>query len=529
MPFDSNLNSHSVNISSKDYDAVIFDLDGVVTKTARVHAAVWKEMFDGYLKERSSDGQDFVPFDIGQDYRKYVNGKPRYEGVKSFLDSRGIHLPYGSPADPPEKETVCGLGNRKNHLFHQHLKKYGVETYQSAVDLIRRLKEEKFKTAVVSSSKNCTEVLEAAGLEDVFDVQVDGVVSEKMNLKGKPYPDIFLEAARRLEVQVNRAVVVEDALAGVEAGRRGGFGCVIGVDRSGKRRDLIKKGAHAVVPDLSRIKVLKRSAAAGKRQVKYIPSAMDNLEKIRSLMEAKQAVFFLDYDGTLTPIVRRPEEAVMSDEMRSVVSELSRHCPMAVVSGRDLKDVKSLVRIEGIFYAGSHGFDIAGPDDWHTVHQRGEEFLPVLDAAEKDIKHRLKDTPGARVERKKFSIATHYREVEPEKAERVDKAVDEVLAKHPELRKGRGKKVFEMQPDIDWDKGMALLWLLRELKLNNPQVLPFYIGDDVTDEDAFGVLLKRGIGIVVSEEMRPSKAAYRLQNPDEVLLFLKKMLAILKA
>jgi len=517
-----------ISLSPKEYDAVIFDLDGVVTKTAKVHAAVWKKMFDDYLKERSSEGGEFVPFDIDSDYRKYVDGKPRYEGVKSFLESRGINLTYGSPSDPPERESVCGLGNRKNRLFRDHLDRNGVETYDQAVELIRRLQQENVKTAVVSSSKNCSAVLQAAGLEDVFEAQIDGVVAEKLSLKGKPNPDIFLEAARRLGVQPHRTAVAEDAIAGVEAGRRGGFGCVIGVDRTGKGRELKKKGATIVVSDLSRITVFPRPTESGEIRTKNLPSPLDNLEWIRHLIQGKRAVLFLDYDGTLTPIVRRPEEAVLSDKMRSLIADISRLCPLAVISGRDLKDLRNLVNIEDLYYAGSHGFDIAGPQGWHSVSQHGKEFLPVLDAAEKEVQDRLKDISGARVERKKFSIAAHYREVDTDKTESVEKAVGDVLATHPELKKGHGKKVFEMQPDIDWDKGKALLWLMGEMGLNDAEILPFYIGDDVTDEDAFGVLVKRGIGIVVSEEQRPTKATYRLRNPDEVFRFLERFLAILK-
>ena len=506
----------------------IFDLDGVITQTAKVHAAVWKQMFDEYLKDKSSSGQDFVPFDIDDDYRKYVDGKPRYEGVKSFLESRGIELPFGSPDDSPDKETICGLGNRKNQLFHENLEKKGVETYENAVDLIHRIKDRHLKTAIVSSSKNCSAVLKAAGLEGEFDVQVDGIISERMGLKGKPHPDIFIEAAKRLNSEIKKSVVVEDALAGVEAGRRGGFGCVIGVDRTGRGSDLKDKGADIVVSDLSRIILTEEEKKFVQKQDKDLPSVMENMDKIRSFLKDKQAAFFLDYDGTLTPIVRRPEDAVMSEKMRSAVSELSGLCPLAVISGRDLNDVRSLIKVDDIFYAGSHGFDIAGPDDWHTENQQGQEFLPVLETTEKEIKERLKDIPGARVERKKFSIAAHYREVPDDKADLVEKAVDEVLVKHPELRKGYGKKVYEMQPDIDWDKGRALLWLLKKLDLDSPEVLPFYIGDDVTDEDAFAVLKNKGIGIVVSDDKLPSKANYKLKDPSEVLVFLKKIIAILK-
>jgi len=258
MSSDKQSNPDPVNLSPQDYDAFIFDLDGVITKTAKVHAAVWKKMFDEYLKGRSSSQEDFLPFDINNDYRRYVDGKPRYEGVKSFLSSRGIKLPFGTSEDPPEKETVCGLGNRKNRLFNEHLKENGVETYENAVNLIYRLKGLNFKTAIVSSSKNCSAVLEAAGLKDIFDVQIDGIVSEEMNLKGKPHPDIFLEAAKRLGVKNKRSIVVEDAIAGVEAGRKGGFGYVIGVDRTGQGSDLKEKGADIVVSDLSRIFITKK-------------------------------------------------------------------------------------------------------------------------------------------------------------------------------------------------------------------------------------------------------------------------------
>lgn len=521
------INNGTFNLSQKEYDAFIFDLDGVITQTAKVHASAWKKMFDEYLQEKSSSGQDFVPFDINNDYRKYVDGIPRYEGVKSFLKSRGIELPLGSPDDSPDKETVCGLGNRKNQIFREYLKKNGVETYENAVDLVHRIKEKHLKTAVVSSSKNCSVVLKAAGLDEEFDVQVDGIISEKMNLKGKPNPDIFLEAAKRLNTKIKRSVVVEDALAGVEAGRRGGFGCVIGVNRTGRGSDLKDKGADIVVSDLSRI-ILTEEKKSAQKQEKDLPLILENMDKIRSFIKEKQAVFFLDYDGTLTPIVRRPEDAVMTEEMRYVVSKLSGLCPLAIISGRDLKDVRNLVKVDDIFYAGSHGFDITGPNEWHTENQQGQEFLPELETAEIEIKERLKDIPGARVERKKFSIAAHYREVPDDKADLVEKAVDDVLAKHPELRKGYGKKVFEMQPDIDWDKGKALLWLLEKMDLDDPEVLPFYIGDDVTDEDAFAVLEKRGVGIVVSEDKRLSKAAYRLRDTNEVLRFLRGIVAIMK-
>ncbi len=230
--------------------AVIFDLDGVVTRTARVHAAAWKELFDAYLERRLGD--DAEPF-TDHDYREYVDGKPRYDGVADFLASRGIELERGDPSDSSDADTVCGLGNRKNGIFRRRLEEDGVEVFDTTVSLIRRLRARGVGTAVVSSSKNCALVLETAGLADLFDERVDGVTSEELGLDGKPAPDIFVEAARRLGVDPGDAAVVEDAEAGVAAGRAGGFGLVIGVDRADHAGDLRESGADIVVRDLEEI------------------------------------------------------------------------------------------------------------------------------------------------------------------------------------------------------------------------------------------------------------------------------------
>ncbi len=231
-------------------DAVLFDLDGVLTATARIHARCWKRMFDEYLRERSArTGEPFEPFDTERDYLPYVDGKPRYEGVQSFLASRGIELPWGDPADPPRTDTVCGLGNRKNALFNEVLREELPEVFERAVQYVRHLRESGIKTAVVTASKNATTVLRAAGIEQLFDVQIDGVVAADLGLAGKPQPDTFVEAARLLGVEPSRAAVVEDAISGVQAGRAGGFGLVIGVDRTGNAEALKANGADIVVAD----------------------------------------------------------------------------------------------------------------------------------------------------------------------------------------------------------------------------------------------------------------------------------------
>ena len=243
-------------ISPRQFDAVLFDLDGVVAKTAAVHANAWKQLFDEFLEARNkTENKSFSPFDVDKDYRKYVDGKPRYEGVKSLLESRGIDIPYGSPGDPPDKETICGLGNRKNRYFHEHLQKEGVEVYASTIDLIHQLHEVEIKTAIISSSKNCSAVLKQAGITHLFAARVDGTDLDKLDLAGKPAPDVFVEAARRLGVVRERSIIVEDALSGVEAGKRGGFGCTLGVDRAGHAKALKEHGADVVVNDLSEVSV----------------------------------------------------------------------------------------------------------------------------------------------------------------------------------------------------------------------------------------------------------------------------------
>lgn len=244
----------SERINREGYDAVLFDLDGVITDTATLHATCWKQMFDEYLRRHAKQrGELFQPFDIAADYRLYVDGKPRFDGVRDFLRSRRIQLPEGSPDDPPELETVCGLGNRKNELINDLIERIGVEPYDGSVRLIHQLRRDGFKIAIVTSSQNCAVVLKAAKLDDVFEVRVDGNIIKAQGLSGKPAPDTFLMAARLLGAEPRRTVVVEDAISGVEAGSNGNFGLVIGVARKGNAEELRRHGAHLVVEDLGEL------------------------------------------------------------------------------------------------------------------------------------------------------------------------------------------------------------------------------------------------------------------------------------
>jgi beta-phosphoglucomutase family hydrolase len=241
-------------IDRGDYGAILFDLDGVLTDTAAVHATAWQQMFDEFLHTWSaSHDQPFVPFDLARDYPRYLDGKPRYDGVRSFLASRSISLPDGSPQDPSDALTVAGLGNRKNDLVQTLLHTDGVTAYPGSVRFLHHVRELGLATAVVSSSKNCLAVIEAAGIADQFDVRVDGWDVENGGIPGKPAPDTFVEAARRLSVPVARGVVFEDALAGVQAGRAGDFGLVVGVDRADQADALRQHGADVVVQDLAEL------------------------------------------------------------------------------------------------------------------------------------------------------------------------------------------------------------------------------------------------------------------------------------
>lgn len=445
-------------VRTSDFDAVIFDLDGVVTDTAKTHVRASKKTLEDYLKNHA-------------------------EG--------------------------------------------GVEVSHTTLRLIRMLKSHGVKTAIVSLSKDCSAVLQAVGIAELFDVKVDGKDADEMVLEGKPSPDIFLEAARRLGVPLERAVVVKAALAGVNSGKRGAFGFVIGVDRAGHADSLQNHEADVVVQDLGIIEVQAPSSSVSRTDA--LPSALNCAEEIFQQAGGKRLVVFLDYDGTLTPIVDRPEQATLSPETKAILDCLSRHCLVAVISGRDLTDVRERVGIDTVLYAGSHGFDIAGPEGRHLENQQGADFLPLLDHAEDMLRNLLKGVPGAQVERKKFGVATHYRNVAADDVDRVKAAVEKVHEDHGELRKSHGKKVVELQPGIDWDKGKAVLWLLDVLKLDGGRAFPLYIGDDVTDEDAFRALENLGVGIVVETCSRDTRARYRLANAKEVQEFLEGLISHLRS
>ena len=494
-----------------DLDAVVFDMDGVITDTARAHATCWARTFDDYLEERAArNGEPFEPFSE-DDYLRYVDGMPRYDGVRSFLGSRGIILPEGTANDSVDSETVCGIGNRKNAAFLRVLQEGGADPFPTTVRLVESLHERGIGTAVITSSNNAEEVLRGAGVRHLFRVKVDGVDSAELGLAGKPMPDIFLEAARRLGVDPGRAAVVEDALSGVEAGRRGGFALVIGVDRAGQAAQLEAEGADLVVSDLGQL-------LPAPSYVDQLPDAMARL----SIPEGERLAVFLDYDGTLTPIVAHPSQAVLSDAARGQLARLAAVCPVAVISGRDRADVASMVGLAGVYYAGSHGFDISRPDGGHEEHGAG--FRPALEAAADELELRISIVDGTWVERKRYSVAVHFRQAAAEAESLIRTAAEEVASAHPELRLTGGKKILELRPGLEWDKGLAVLHLLGIMGLDGDDATALYIGDDETDEDVFRILAERGgIGVVVGTEHRETMADYVLEDSDQVIEFLRRL------
>jgi trehalose 6-phosphate phosphatase len=262
--------------------------------------------------------------------------------------------------------------------------------------------------------------------------------------------------------------------------------------------------------------------------IKDLPYALESEREISWRLHQGKPAVFLDYDGTLTPIVDDPAQALLPLETRQVVQRLAGLCTAAIISGRDLDDVREMVRIEGIAYAGSHGFDIIGPDGQHRQQERWQDFLEPLDTAQEELRRWVKGIPGARVERKRFAVAVHYRAVDAALVDELEERVNTVVSRHPQLRKTGGKKIFELRPDVDWDKGKALLFLLEALGLPAGRTVPVFIGDDVTDEDGFRAISNSGITIVVGQEDRHTQAHYTLRDPEETRAFLEMLVKLLE-
>ncbi|MGF6885144.1 alpha,alpha-trehalase [Nocardia sp. GAS34] len=507
-------------IDSRAFDAVIFDMDGVVTDSASIHAAAWTELFDTFLATRAPGrGEDLSPF-TETDYERFVDGKARSDGVADFLAARGISLPHGELSDPADAVTACGLGNRKDRLFLRRVARDGVPAFESTVALVRGLRAAGLGTAVFSAGRNAAEVLAAARVGDLFAVRIDGVVAHELSLPGKPDPAMLLEAARRLGARPERTVVVEDAEAGVTAGRRGGFGLVIGVDRVGHADRLRAAGADEIVADLAQAQL-----RSGFPRMSEIPDALGYYPRIIDRLAAGRPAVLLDFDGTLSDIVPDPAAAVVHEGIAGALARLAERCLVAVVSGRDLDDLRKRIDIPGLWYAGCHGFELLAPDGIPHAHVAAE--AAIADAARR-LDRELRGIAGVMVEHKRFAVAVHHRAVAPARVAEVVAAVHRV-GHEGGLRVAAGRRVNELHPDLHWDKGSAVKWLLG--RFGAPAV-PVYIGDDLTDEDAFDAVTADGIAICVRHREdgdRRTAAQFTVENPARVADLLDRLTNLIAA
>ena len=504
-----------LTLSREHVDAVLFDLDGVVTNTTELQALAWKRLFDDWMLTHPPEpGEDHSPFDAARDYRRYIDGRPRDKGVKHFLLARGVELPDGQPDDGPERDTIHGLGQRKNALFIALLDEQGVEAYGCAVALLRQLRRAGIRTAAVTASKNCDAILARTEIGELFDTRVDGIDAEREDLAGKPDPDTLLEAARRLGVEPARMAVLDDTVAGVRAAGRGRFGLIIGVDRGGQRETLTEHGAHLVFDDLCQIDVASASDE--------VPAPLTAPPATAAAIAARRPALFLEYDGALLPLDADPTRP--DPELRRLLHQLALAMPVTVISGRDVDELRRLLGLPRIIYAGSHGFDIQGP----TLSLELPEAIDARDevaAAAAALEQDLAGIPGARVERRRFAVLVDGRELPEPDLERLTEAANTVAADFPRLRVTRRGPLLELRPDIDWDSGHTVRRLLAELELDNAGALPVYIGGSETAEDAFREIRQDGLGILVASTPRPSAAHHRIAEGGQVTELLRALAA----
>lgn len=495
-------------LSRQRFDAVLADLDGVVTDTAILHAQAWKRVFDAFLADRCGPG--FRPFDA-EEYRELVDGRPRFEGVRAFLAARELTLPEG-PVDATGLDTVHGLGNRKRDHYLALLDERGVPRLPTSILWLRALRRHGYRLAVVTASRNGRDMLATADLEDLFDVIVDGNTVADQGLAGKPDAASFRYAAQKLEVPPERAVVIEDAPVTAAQARAAGFGLTIGFLRDAAARRALTAAAHYVVEDLTDLIVAENGES----------DPADKLPTLAARGLPDRPLLLLDYDGTLTPIVDRPEQAVLAERARRCLAALRGLCPVAVVSGRDLATLDRLIDLDGIAYAGSHGYELALPDGTQLSAPGLERFEHTLAALDEDLARGVGSVPGVLVERKRYSRAVHYRQVPEAEQPSVHSELEALAERYPDLRLGYGKKVVEFLPAIDRDKGRAVQWLMAQLDPTATRT-PVYFGDDITDEDAFRVVRSIGLGVIVGCPNRLTWASAAVPDTEAVIDHLERL------
>lgn len=385
----------------------------------------------------------------------------------------------------------------------------------AALRLIRELRGAGVRVGIVSSEAAAEAIARRARLADVSDALVGGAL----------VPDLFFKCLNLLGADGPETLAIAAAPEGVRTAAVGGVGLVVGLDRGGDWLTLREHGAAWIVRSFDEISA-ERIARYFQAREHVRPNVLAAWREVEPQLAGRRLVLFLDYDGTLTPIVERPELATLSGPMRQALLAAAARWPTMIVSGRAREDVAAMVGIERLTYAGSHGLDVAGPPGSNLQLMADPGVVPRIAEATRQLRARTAGIPGVFVEDKKFSVAVHYRQAPEERAADVEAIVDAIVAADPALAKIAGKKVFEVRAAHPWDKGQAVLWLLETLGLNHPDVLPVFIGDDTTDEDAFRALNGRGVGVLVTEIPRPTAARYALQNVDEVGLLLQRLAAL---
>ena len=502
----------------KDFAAYIFDLDGVLTQTQDLHARAWEKMFNEFLAQRrksQKNDEDLASFRVPSDYRKYLDGKPRYDGVRSFLSSRKIQLPSGNESEGENYHTITGLGLTKDKYYQDLLKREGPGVIFDSLTFLHKLKEHSVPMAVVSSSKNCRMILEQTGMDGLFSSIIDPDLADAKKLRGKPEPDYFIEAAKVLRTAPENCIMVEDALSGIEAGKKGKFGRVVGIRVNGDKQgmdELKSAGADEVVSSLwdieEAVDLLK------------IPHALTSLDQI--LSESRNYFLFLDFDGTISAIAPEPSEAKPLEGITDIIRSLAFKMPVCIITGRDTEVIKGLINLPQVYYAACHGFEITGPGHYHYDLQEARAVIPELDRAQRELMREFEGEQGLIIERKKFGLAIHYRMVhDREKVPSLLARVENYSKSHRKLKAKPGEEVLELIPAIDWNKGRALQKLYEVLQISQDQIFPLYFGDGKTDEDAFAVIAEKGIPVLISPERRPTFARYYLEDPLQTKKFLE--------
>ncbi|QUR67851.1 trehalose-phosphatase [Mycobacterium spongiae] len=477
-------------IDRRYHDAVIVNLDDLVTTITPLYAATFKQLLDEHLPHRQYEGKAHATF----------------------------------TADPAVPEPPPGLTDGAPPVLTQHGRRRFLSLLDSAVPelgstvaLARRLQVAGIGAGAYSSNPHCHHILDATNLGALFAVCDGGAATAEPGQPAMTDPAALIDMARRLAATPGRCVVIASGAAGVRAARTGGFGLVIGVDRNGYADTLLSCGADAVVADLAAVTVRAHHAA-----MSTLPDALVINRQLKRLLTGRQLAVFLDFDGTLSEIVEHPEAATLIDGAAQALRMLALRCPVAIVSGRDLDDVRQRVAIDGLWLAGSHGFEVMAPDGSHHQNPAATAVDSLAGAATR-LADALDDVAGAQVEHKRFAVAVHYRNVADDKVDAVIAAVRN-LGHAEGFRVTTGRKVIELRPDVAWDKGKTVDWIIEQLAAADPDsgtddMLPIYIGDDLTDEDAFDAVRFTGVGIVVRHNEhgdRPSAATASLESPHAV-------------